>query len=72
MWVFMISQEHAERLAHECGEAWNRHDLNGIMAHYADEIVFTSTFVPILESPPRRCEAQPKYAQFYEKPCRLS
>jgi hypothetical protein len=52
MWVFMISQEHAERLAHEWVEAWNRHDLDGIMAYYAAEIVFTSPFVPILANEP--------------------
>ena len=64
----MISQEHAERLAHECGEAWNRHDLNGIMAHYADEVVFTSPFVPILANEPTATlRGTPKYAPILRK-----
>ena len=48
----MINQQQAECLAREWIDAWNRHDLNAIMAHYAEDIVFTSPFVPILANEP--------------------
>jgi ketosteroid isomerase-like protein len=35
----------ADRFAHEWLEAWNRHDLEGILAHYRDDVSFTSPFV---------------------------
>lgn len=38
-----------EALAHQFArdwlEAWNRHDLEGILAHYAEDVEFTSPFV---------------------------
>ncbi|HKN85769.1 MAG TPA: nuclear transport factor 2 family protein [Nitrospiraceae bacterium] len=48
----VITQQHAECLAREWVEAWNRHDVNGIMAHYAENILFTSPFVLILANEP--------------------
>ncbi len=44
--------QQAVRLAHEWIEAWSRHDLDGIMAHYADNITFTSPFVVTLANEP--------------------
>ncbi|WP_416974016.1 nuclear transport factor 2 family protein [Streptomyces sp. 4F14] len=32
----------AERFAREWAEAWNAHDLERILAHYTDDVVFTS------------------------------
>ena len=46
------TQHEAERLAHEWVDAWNRHDLDAIMAHYADDVVFTSPFVTVLAKDP--------------------
>lgn len=43
--------EQAERFGRWI-EAWNRHDLDGIMAHYADDVVFASPFVTILINKP--------------------
>lgn len=51
LWL-MIGRQQAEDLAREWVEAWNRHDLDGIMAHYADDIVFTSPFVETLANEP--------------------
>ncbi|MDQ6735791.1 MAG: nuclear transport factor 2 family protein [Nitrospirota bacterium] len=48
----MITQQQAESLARGWVEAWNRHDLDGIMAHYADDIVFSSPFVATLANEP--------------------
>ena len=47
-----MTQHDPERLAHEWIEAWNRHDLDAIMAHYADDVVFTSPFVTVLAKEP--------------------
>ncbi len=41
----MITDEQARVLAREWIEAWNTHDLDRIMTHYADGIEFTSPFV---------------------------
>lgn len=32
----------AERFAHEWADAWNRRDLDAVMAHYSESITFTS------------------------------
>jgi ketosteroid isomerase-like protein len=34
-----------DRFAHEWLEAWNSHDLERILRHYSDDVVFTSPFV---------------------------
>lgn len=41
----MISQEKANQVAHEWIKAWNAHELERIMQHYSEEVVFTSPFV---------------------------
>ena len=43
-----ISQEHADRLAAEWIAAWNAHDLDAIVAHYAEDVIFASPFVAAL------------------------
>jgi hypothetical protein len=41
----MINKQKAEQIAREWIEAWNHHDLDAIIAHYADDVEFTSPFV---------------------------
>ncbi len=41
----MISAERAERFAKGWIAAWNAHDLEKILSHYAEEIEFSSPFV---------------------------
>lgn len=41
----MITEQKAEQIAREWIEAWNRHDLDAIIAHYANNVEFTSPFV---------------------------
>jgi hypothetical protein len=48
----VITQQQSERLARDWVEAWNRHDLDGIMAHYTDDVAFTSPFVAALANEP--------------------
>jgi len=41
----MITEQKAEQMAREWIEAWNLHDLDAIISHYADNVEFTSPFV---------------------------
>jgi ketosteroid isomerase-like protein len=41
----MLTMEQARELSRQWISAWNLHDLNSILAHYSDEIVFSSPFV---------------------------
>ena len=48
----MISAEQAQSFAEEWYAAWNSHDLDAILAHYADDVEFTSPFVVALNEDP--------------------
>jgi hypothetical protein len=39
-----VDQELAERVAREWLDAWNAHDLEAVLSHYADDVEFTSPF----------------------------
>ena len=39
-----MDTEQAQRLAEEWYEAWNAHDLERILSHYSDDVVFVSPF----------------------------
>lgn len=41
----MLTVGKANQLVEEWIEAWNNHDLDRIVAHYTDDIVFSSPFV---------------------------
>jgi hypothetical protein len=41
----MMTSEEAERFARDWLDAWNRHDLEAILAHYAEDVELTSPFV---------------------------
>jgi len=41
----MIERATAERIAEDWIDAWNAHDLERIMTHYADAVVFTSPLI---------------------------
>jgi ketosteroid isomerase-like protein len=40
-----MTREDAERFADDWLGAWNAHDLEAILEHYADDVIFTSPFV---------------------------
>ena len=44
----MISHEQADRFATEWIGAWNAHDLDAVVAHYAEDVTFVSPFVAAL------------------------
>ncbi len=39
----------AKHFADQWIAAWNNHDIESIMAHYAEDIVFNSPFIPLLK-----------------------
>lgn len=41
----MITKEKAQDLAQDWIDAWNSHDIDQILGHYSEEIVFTSPFI---------------------------
>ena len=43
-----ISQQSADRLAAEWIAAWNAHDLDAVLAQYAEDVTFASPFVAAL------------------------
>ncbi|MDR4480566.1 MAG: nuclear transport factor 2 family protein [Nitrospira sp.] len=43
-----MNEQRATSLAQAWIEAWNRHDLDAIMHHYAPDVEFTSPFVSTL------------------------
>jgi ketosteroid isomerase-like protein len=48
----VIERIWAERFARDWIEAWNRHDLDAILTHYADEISFHSPRIRIVTGAP--------------------
>lgn len=45
----MISPDFARKFAQEWVEAWNSHDLDRIMSHYAEDFEMTSPFIATLK-----------------------
>ena len=41
----MLTAAEADELAHHWIQAWNDHDLERILRHYADDVVFSSPFI---------------------------
>ena len=49
----MISETQARAFAQEWVEAWNSHDLDQILSHYADDFEMTSPFIVDLMKDPK-------------------
>jgi hypothetical protein len=48
----MISPEQADQLGREWVDAFNRHDLDAVLSHYADDIEFSSpAIIDVLREP---------------------
>ena len=43
-----MTDEHAQEIATAWLDAWNRHDLEAILEHYTEDVIFTSPFVEAL------------------------
>ena len=61
----MITEQKAEQIAREWIEAWNHHDLDAIIAHYANNVEFTSPFVVKLLGNPSGTIKRKEALRFY-------
>lgn len=58
----------AEKLAKEWVAAWNAHDLEAILSHYASDVIFTSPFVvKILGEPTGTIQGIEKLRDYFAK-----
>ena len=48
----MLTSAEADALARDWIDAWNGHDVERILAHYADDVVFSSLFVRTIGASP--------------------
>jgi len=48
----MLTEAEANELAQHWIEAWNDHDLARILAHYTDDVVFSSPFIQKIGASP--------------------
>ena len=48
----MLTASEAHELARHWIEAWNDHDLERILSHYADDVVFSSPFIQKIGTSP--------------------
>ena len=64
----MITHEQAEALAREWVGAWNRHDLEGILAHYSDSVVLSSPrVVDLLGDPEGAVEGKDALRAYFDR-----
>jgi ketosteroid isomerase-like protein len=64
----MISAEQARTFAQEWVEAWNSHDLERILSHYADDFTMTSPFiVGLMNEPSGTLQGKEKVRAYWAK-----
>jgi hypothetical protein len=64
----MLTEHNARAIAADWITAWNNHDIQAIMHHYADEITFTSPFVTRLNNDPfGTITSKPALQQYFER-----
>lgn len=64
----MLTPQQAEAFAADWYEAWNSHDLERILAHYRDDVVFVSPLIAqIAGDPSGRLEGKPALRDYFAK-----
>jgi ketosteroid isomerase-like protein len=63
----MISETDARQFAAEWIEAWNAHDLERILAHYADDFCLTSPMIAKLATPTGMLQGKTSIRAYWEK-----
>ena len=64
----IISEQDAQQIAQEWIGSWNRHDLDAIMAHYAEKIEFTSPLIAKrLENPSGTIKDRKELRSYFEQ-----
>jgi ketosteroid isomerase-like protein len=64
----MLTQEQAQQLAHQWIEAWNSHDLDEILSHYAEDVVLVSPVAAtILNDPSGTVSGKEALRDYFKK-----
>ena len=64
----MLSETEARQFAHSWIQAWNSHDLDAVMSHYAVEIVLTSpTAAKLLNDPSGTVRGKDAVRNYFER-----
>ena len=64
----MMNEVQAQAFAIEWIEAWNAHDLERVLAHYADDFEMSSLFIaPIAGEPSGRLRGKPAIRAYWAK-----
>lgn len=64
----MLTQQTANAIATDWITAWNSHNIQAIMHHYADDITFTSPFIiRINNDPTGTITSKPALQQYFER-----
>ena len=66
-----MNTEQARRFTETWLRDWNTHDLDAILAHYSDDVVFTSPIAKTIV-PRECCEGRPRRADTGRKDCAVS
>lgn len=69
----MIDRAFAGRFAEEWIAAWNRHDLDQILAHYADDFVMSSPRIAVVVGEPSGClVGKPAIREYWKRALELA
>ena len=68
-----MEKEFVDRFSSEWVEAWNGHDLNRIMLHYADDFEMVSPVIQkIMNEPAGRLKGKNKIRAYWEKTLQMN
>lgn len=63
-----MTEDHAQEIAAAWLDAWNRHDLEAILEHYAEDVTFTSPFVErLLGNPSGTIQGKAALRDYFSK-----
>lgn len=69
----MLTREFAERFAADWLQAWNAHDLNRILSHYADDFEMASPRIAVVAGEPSgTLTGKPAVRAYWEKALALA
>ena len=64
----MLSETDAQQFAHSWIQAWNSHDLDAVMSHYAPEVALTSpTAAKLLNDPSGTITGKEAVRSYFER-----
>jgi ketosteroid isomerase-like protein len=62
-----LAPEAARRFGSEWVDAWNRHDLDAILSHYSEDVIFSSPFaLKLLSAPDGVVRGLPALRKYFE------